>query len=595
MKLHVSKSKNSASLYVAKSVYDKGNRRTEIVETLGTEKELRSKLDGEDPYEWARAYIDKLNQEEKEGKRKVKVEFSPTKRIGKNIQRSFNGGYLFLQMIYSGLGMDNICSYIGRKYKFTFDLNIILSRLTYGRILFPASKLATREIAKTFIEAKNIGLQHFYRGLDVLAKEQDYIQAELYKNSLKISRRNTGVLYYDCTNFYFEIEQESGLRQFGINKENRPNPIVEMGLFMDGDGIPLAFCIHPGNTNEQVTLRPLEKKILKDFELSKFVVCTDAGLSSTANRRFNTMGERSFITTQSVKKMKGYLMDWSLDPKGWKLERKTDSAGPDKIYNLGQVLKYYNDPERTDTEKRGMESHIFYKERWINDDDLEQRLVVTFSIKYHNYQRHIRAKQVERAQKVIDTNPGKLKKANANDYKRFIKKEHCTKDGEKAEHELLSIDVSIIEKEAVYDGFYAVCTNMEGCVGDIVKVSKGRWEIEECFRIMKSEFKARPVYLGRDERIIAHFMTCFISLIIYRLLECRLTVNDEEGFPFTYDSLLDTLRDMDFLRIKGEGYIPLYKRTDITDALHDSFGFRTDSEIVSDKEMKKIIKISHKG
>ena len=593
MKLLVSASKNAASLYVARTIYNKGNRTSEIVETLGTEKELREKLNGEDPYEWARAYIAKLNQEEKEGKRKVKVEFSPDKRIEKNIQRSFNGGYLFLQKIYSKLGMGNICSYISSKYKFTFDLNTILSYLIYGRILFPASKLATKKISRTFIEAKEIDIQHFYRGLDVLAKEQDYIQAELYKNSLKMSKRNTNVLFYDCTNFYFEIEQEDGLRQYRKRKENRPNPIVEMGLFMDGDGIPLAFSIHSGNTNEQVTLKPLEKKILKDFELSKFIVCTDAGLSSTANRRFNSMGQRSFITTQSIKKMKAYLMKWSLDEKKWKLERK-GNAGTEKIYDLGQVLEYYNAPGRTEAEKTVMESQIFYKERWINDDGLEQRLVVTFSIKYYNYQRNIRAKQVERAQKVIDKNPGKLKKVNANDYKRFIKKEHCTEDGEKAEHEMLSIDESIIEKEAVYDGFYAVCSNMGGSVGDIVKVSKGRWEIEECFQIMKSEFKARPVYLGRDERIIAHFMTCFISLIIYRFLERQLTVNDDDGFPFTCDSLLDTLRNMNFFKIKGEGYVPTYERSDITDALHESFDFRTDSEIVSSKEMKKIINFSHK-
>ena len=593
MRLKVSKSKNAASLYVIRSTYVNKVHSSEVVEKLGTEAEIRERLNGADPYVWAKDYIDKLNAEEKENKRKVKLELSPTKVISKDNQRSFNGGYLFIQKIYNELGMKRICSSISEKYKFTFDLNLILSSLIYGRILFPASKLATKEISKTLIESPQIDTHHLYRSLDVIAKEQDFIQAALYKNSLKISKRNTGVLFYDCTNFYFEIEQEDGLKQYGKSKENRPNPIVEMGLFMDGDGIPLAFSIHPGNTNEQTTLKPLEKKILKDFELSKFVVCTDAGLSSIANRRYNSMGERSFVTTQSLKIMKAHLKDWSLDRRNWKMQSDNPSD-KDRVYHLDQVLEHYNAPERTAKEKSILESKIFYKERWINENDFEQRLVVTFSIKFWKYQRQIRSRQVERAQKMLDKNPSKIGKCNANDVKRFIKKEHCTADGEIAEKELLSIDQDVIDKEAIYDGFYAVCTNLDGQVKEVINVNKGRWEIEECFRIMKSEFKSRPVYLGRDERITAHFMTCFISLIIYRLLEKKLTTNIEDGFPFTCESLLDTLREMSFLKVGNEGYIPTYKRSNITDALHESYGFRTDTEIVSTKEMKKIIKSTQK-
>ena len=348
--------------------------------------------------------------------------------------------------------------------------------------------------------------------------------------------------------------------------ESRANPIVQMGLFMDSDGFPLAFCINKGNTNEQVTLKPLEQKIISDFGLSKFVVCTDAGLASTTNRKFNNVKNRAFITTQSIKKLKAHLKNWALDTKGW------HTSASNKTYDLSEL------DEKADMDK------IFYKQRWIKEDGLEQNLVVTFSLKYKNYQQTIRNRQMERAQKVIDTNPKKLKKCNANDYKRFISKSCSTADGEVADKELYSIDTDLIAQEEAYDGFYAVCTNLEEDASVIIKVNKRRWEIEESFRIMKSEFKARPVYLQRDDRIKAHFATCFISLMIYRLLEKKLCEQ------YTCGEIVSGLRNMNFYEINGEGYIPTYTRTDFTDDLHDKFGFRTDYQIVTMKHMKKIFK-----
>lgn len=544
IRLKVSKSKNAASLYVIKSTYINGVHSSKIVEKLGTYDELIKKLNGKDPYEWAKKYIEELNKKEKEATCEVIVKYSPTKVIAKDEQSSFNGGYLFLQQIYYELGLHKICKEISEKYKFTFDLNSILSRSIYGRILFPSSKLATCRLAKKLIEQPNFELQHIYRALEVIAKETDVIQSSLYNNSLKISKRNTGVLYYDCTNYFFEIEQEEGLKQYGLSKEHRPNPIVQMGLFMDGDGIPLAFNINKGNTNEQVTLKPLEKKILSDFHLSKFIVCTDAGLASESNRKFNNVGERAFITTQSIKKLKSHLKKWALDSKGWHLPNDV------KAYDISKL------DEEADKNK------IFYKERWIKENELEQKIIVTYSIKYRNYQRKIRNSQIERAQNTITTNPTKIKKRNQNDYKRFIKKTNCTPNGEIAEKEIYSINTELILKEEAFDGFYAVCTNLEDNASEIIKINTRRWEIEESFRIMKSEFEARPVYLSRDDRIKAHFTTCFISLIIYILLEKKL---DEK---YTCSEIISGLRDMNFYEIKGDGYIPTYTRTDFTDSLH---------------------------
>lgn len=570
MRLQVSKSKNSASFYVVKSIYLNGKRTNKVVEKLGTYEDLKKNLGGKDPYKWAEEYVENLNRLEKENiQPDVIAKYSPNKIIEKGAQRSFNGGYLFLQQIYHELGLDKICKNIKDKYKFTFDLNSILSRLVYGRIIFPSSKLKTNKLSLKFIEPPNFKLQHIYRALEYIAKESDYIQSELYANSLKVVKRNSNILFYDCTNYFFEIEEAEGLKQYGPSKEHKPNPIVQMGLFMDGNGIPLAFSISKGNTNEQQTLKPLEEKILEDFKLSKIVVCTDAGLASNDNRKFNDKDDRAFITTQSIKKLKNHLKDWALSPEGWRL------SGDNKTYNLNEL----DDIEDLDK--------VFYKERWIKENGLEQKLLVTYSIKYRNYHRKIRNSQIERALKVIK-NPAKLKKSNQNDYKRLIKSTNFTPDGEIAKKVSYNIDTNLILKEEAFDGFYAVCTNLEDDAEDIVKVNRRRWEIEESFRIMKSEFKARPVFLSRDDRIEAHFTTCFLSLIIYRLLEKKL---DEK---YTCNEIIDNLRDMNFNEIKAEGYVPSYTRTDFTDDLHDAFGFRTDYEIVTLKEMKKIFRATKK-
>ncbi len=576
MRLKVSRSKNSASLYVTKTVYIDKKERTITVEKLGTEAELREKLNGEDPYEWAKKYIEELNKKEKEQTRDVIVKYSQSKRIEKCIQKSFNGGYLFLQQLYHQLHLHKICRDISAKYKFTYNLDSILSRLIYGRILFPSSKLNTCQESKSLLEQPDFELHQIYRSLEVISKETDFIQSKLYENSLSVSKRNDRILYYDCTNYYFEIEQEDGLKQYGFSKDHKPNPIIGMGLFMDGDGIPLAFSVHSGNTNEQTTLKPLEERILKDFELSKLIVCTDAGLSSTKNRKFNDRNGRAFITTQSVKKLKKHLKEWALDPKGWHLYDRN------KSYDISLL----------DKDKRALEKYekeTFYKERWIKVDGLDQKLIVTYSLKYRDYQRQIRSRQLERAATLIESRPKEINKKNQNDFRRFISSTNVTEDGEVADKAIHSINKDAIANEEMYDGFYAVCTNLEDDAISIAKINHRRWEIEECFRIMKYEFKARPVHLSRDDRIRAHFTTCFLALVVYRYLEKCL------GEKFTCREITSGLRAMNFYHIPTEGYVPTYTRTDFTDVLHESFGFRTDTEIVSNREMKNIFKNTKKG
>lgn len=571
MRLRITKCKNTDIFYIIKTVYVNGKQKTKTVERIGNTNEVKQKSNGEDPYIWAKKYVDELNKKEQEGTREILIKKSQTQLIDKDKQNSFNCGYFFLEKIYYNLQLDKICEDITEKYQFKYDLNSILSRLIYGRIIFPSSKLAVNELSKKFIEQPNFELQHIYRALEVISKENDFIQSELYKNSLKISKRNTGVLCYDCTNYFFEIEEASGLRQYGPSKEHRPNPISQMGLFMDGDGIPLAFNITAGNTNEQGTLTPLEEKILKDFELSKFIVCTDAGLASNDNRKFNNKEGRAYITTQSIKKLKKHLKDWALDPKDWSV------IGDTKKYDISKL-------EETEESKKLNYNKTFYKKRWIIENGLEQALIVIYSLKYKNYQQKIRNAQIERARKAIQNKNIKIDKCNQNDYKRFILKTNVTDDGEVAENKVFTINQNAIAEEEKYDGLYGVCTNLEDNVEEIIKVNHRRWEIEESFRIMKSEFKARPVYLSRDDRIQAHFMTCFIVLLIHRLLEKKL----EE--KYTCEEIINCLREMNLMYIGEEGYIPEYTRTDLTDELHEKYGFRTDYEITTEKKIKKILK-----
>jgi transposase len=462
----------------------------------------------------------------------------------------------------------------------------VISRLIYTRIIYPSSKLSSYKQSKKFIEQPTFELHDIYRALSVLAEENDFIQAQLYKNSEKVLDRKKEVLYYDCTNFFFELEEEDELRRYGKGKQHQPLPLVGMGLFMDYDGIPLAFDIYPGNKNEQPTLKPLEQKVINDFGLEQVIVCTDAGLSSTANRKFNNrtvngVQTRSFITTQSVKQLPAYLKDFALDPDGWHL------AGSEETFNITEL------DSEDDCDK------VFYKDRWIVEDvsqkkqksgvkPLEQHLIVSFSLKYMNYQRKIRKGQIDRAVELINSGRYKQSAKNQNDPHRFIARTPATQDGEICSKELVTLNTDVIHEEEIYDGFYAVCTNLEDVnVEQIVRINKKRWEIEECFRIMKTDFKARPVYVQIEDHIKAHFITCFIALAVYRILEKKL------GERYTCDEIIDALRDMEMSHPKEKlGYIPVYTRTDLTDALHETAGFRTDYEIISDINMRKALRNS---
>ena len=572
MYVSITGSKNNQDVYIKYS-YRKENGKTSsrIYKKLGKLNDLLEQFAGdkEKLMAWVKEQAAFETELYKQKNGKISVEFSQAATIPLNEQRSFNVGYLFLQDLCTQLRLDKICRAIKDRHKFKYDFNAILTDLIFARILSPSSKLASYEYCQSLLEPPKYSLQDVYRSLSVIAEESDFIQSELYKNSNFLHPRNNRILYYDCTNYYFEIEEESDSKRYGKSKENRPNPIVTMGLFMDADGIPLAFDIFPGNQNEQTTLKPLESKILQDFNCSEFIYCSDAGLGSTSNRRFNSLGNRSYIITHSLKKMKKEDREIALNPTQFR------KIGSNKFIDLRTLDE--SDEEVYNT--------IYYKEVPVVTGSMDETLIVTYSPKYKAYQRKIRNRQIERAEKIIATPGRKRKGKNQNDPMRFIKRTSITPDGEIAEKQVYGLDEEQIQKEEMYDGFYAVITNLEGDVSEIIRINKQRWEIEENFRIMKTEFEARPVYVRRDDRIKAHFMTCYISLLLYRLLEKKL------GSIYTSGQILKTLRSMQVTLLNtASGYIPSYTRTDLTDALHKTFGFRTDYEFITKASMRTIIK-----
>lgn len=587
MRLNITKSKNEKHYSIIRDYRTiSGKRTTSVYENLGNQKTVEQRFGKENTIEEIKKYISSLNEELKQGKElPVTIIKNPNKKIEKNVRYKFNIGYLFLKDIYYSLKLDEMCGTITEKYQYKFNLNEILECLIYSRILWPSSKLSTYRQADKFIEKPVFSYNDIIRSLSYLANEFDYVQKYLFESSNKVMDRNYKVVYYDCTNFFFYTD-ENDFQKYGVSKEHQPLPLIQMGLFMDADGLPFALNINPGNTSETTTMIPSEEKFLKDYNMDgkNIVVCTDAAMCTDDIKKFNVKEGRGFVITQSLKKIKKELQEWALSQDEWRI--------------LGDLTKTYNikDIEQDEELKAIFYDKTFYKEIECETKSVKQSLIVTFSFRYQAWQRNIRKKQYERAQKLVyevnnqnqkakkKTDVEKIKiSKNPNDPKRFIKECRTTNEGEVAENILYSIDESLFKEEERFDGYYGITTNLIDDTKTVIKVMNGRWEIEESFRIMKEEFDSDNAYLSREDRLKAHFLTCYLALFIYRVLEHKLENK------YTVYEIIDCLRDMEVLETKGNGYLPAYTRTDLTDDLHLIFGLDTDTEIISYKKFKKLL------
>lgn len=560
-----------------------GGTSSRVYLKLGKASEIMDKYGCDDAEAWARQKLREVNDSIRDDKASVMVPYNPDMKIETGNWKTVHCGHMVLLPLYNKLGLAQFSAEVGRRHRFRYDFADILRKLVMCRVLFPDSKRATRECLNEFVDAPDFSLDDIYNFLGVLAEEITPLQKSLYEATRNELSRRTGVIYYDCTNYYFEIEKEDSLRRYGRSKEHRPNPIVQMGMFMDADGLPLAFCINPGNTGEQQTLQPLEEILANDFNLSEFVVCTDAGLASIDNRLYNTTEGRNYIVTQSIPQLPGTMKDWALEKKGWK--RLGDSD--DVTYDISEL--------NLENEK----GHLYYRERWFRENrsavkDYEERLIVTFSPKYALYQRQLRAQHMEKALEMIRRRSEKSRQTQQ-DPRRLISTVRCTDDGEVAQNTLMSLDTDLIEKEKAMDGLNCVATRLEDSVGDILHVNGFRYEIEHLFRVTKTEFDARPVYLRREDRIRAHFAICFVALLLLKAFQRQVNEGMDEDSRYSSEQIISALAGMKYNVVRGTGYVPAYSATALRSRCCETANLPIDRQIVLNRKMRQYVKMLNKG
>lgn len=583
--------------YILKSYRkDDGSTSTETVLKLGRLSAIAKEHPGVDPREWLERLASKMTQEEEATNEVVVLRLSPTKRIGHDNRRVVHGGDLLLNDLFYEMGLDKICSAIDQRGKFKFDFTDIMKKIVFGRILFPDSKLGTWQQAQSFINKPKFELEDIYKALGVMARESDFIQSSIFKNTNAVYNRNTDVIYYDCTNYFFEVEQADkeaeecinveelkkaknrGLRKYGHSKENRPAPIVQLGMFMDSDGLPLAFCINPGNTAETQTLIPLEEKLANDFSLSKFVCSTDGGLGSRENRKYNTTEGREYITVQSLKgtKVESKIRDWALKDEGWHI------SGFDGEYTIEEAKELLGD-KFTDT--------TLIKDRWfkVGNDGFEEHYIITYSQKYANYTKRTRDAQVARALKMLASGAD-LSKKSQNDCRRFIKSVAYTNDGEAAQNGLNLLDQEKIQEEAKYDGIYAIATSLEDAPSAVLRANHYRFEIEHLFRITKTDLELRPIYLSRTDRIIGHFITCFIALLMLKIMQKKVNDGHEENDLIPVEQIRESLSQIKYLYHESAGYEPSFNNNETIIRMQVALGKIIDTQIISRQKMKSLLR-----
>lgn len=609
MKLYYDKRLKDPTYYIQQGFRNGKKTTTKNIKRLGKHSELL--LITDDPLEYAKNEVKKMNEEYRSGRSEFIVTMDFNERIPStdspcSNSTSLNIGYLYLKDIYAKLNLSDFFKSVSSDRKITYDCNKICQFLTYARILDPASKYGTYDKLDTYYEKPQVEYQHMIRFLDILDRNSDKYLKHLFDNSENIVKRDTSVMYYDCTNYFFETEKPDeeivdevtgeiilGLRQFGISKENKTSPIVEMGLIMDSRGIPISMCIHPGNTNEQLTAVPLEKEVIKMTGNKKFIYCADAGLGSYNIRKFNDMGGRAYIVTQSVKKLGQEIKDIVFNDSNYRLLSNDDAITLKEMRTFNKKdannLSLYNDfaykviPANTAMDTGLYEEKVYKNGRTKKvkaKGTLHQYIIVTFSRKMMEYQRTIRERQLERAKKLLRLkDPEKIKKG-PNDIRRFLK----NTSSDTANYVL---DMDKIHEEEKYDGFYAVATNLDDSAKDILAVAQNRYKIEDCFRIMKTNFDARPVFLRKPERIRAHFLICYTALLIYRLMECKL---DDNLTHVTTSNLIKTLRNMNVVNMDDMYYKSIYSGSQALDALEKCFELQLNRKYYKPSDLNKIVK-----
>ena len=615
MKLFYDKKAKDPTYYAQQGIRNGKKTTTRNVKNFGKHSELLKITD--DPLTYVKKEIEKMNEEYRVGRIEYDLKADFNERVEHtddhaSMSKDLNIGYFYLQEVMQHLELDDFFSMATADRKITYDCYTILRFLTYARILEPGSKHRTWEHLEKYYEKPSFDYQHLLRCMDVLNDNYDACLRWLYDKSSSFVKRDTSILYYDCTNFYFECEKEDdivvdevtgeimcGLRKYGVSKEHRPNPIVEMGLFIDRNGIPVSMCLHPGNTSEQLTAVPLEKEILKMTQGAKFIYCADAGLGSYNIRKFNSMGGRAFIVTQSIKRLSDVLKASVFNDYDYRLLSNDKPVSVEELKSMDKAdeknLPLYKDMAyKVITADRAVDLGLYEEKVLANGKIkkvkatgmLKQKVIITFSRKMMEYQRAVRNRQIERARRMVERNDPEEIKKGPNDVRRFMKRTATTKSGEKVTVKY-AIDEEKIKEEEKYDGYYAVATNLDDPAKDILDVSHNRYKIEDCFRIMKTNFSGRPAFHWTEPRIRAHFLICYTALLVYRLLERQL---DQQGTHITTENLITTLKNMNVVNVHDIEYMSIYKGSKTLDALTKLSSLDLDRVHYRPKDLNRKIK-----
>lgn len=647
MKVYFANTKNGTLAYIRKSVRINGKSTTVPVKKLGLLSEIQKETGCADPRQWVIDMAQKMTEEEKAGSLPVEISFKSNQEIELGERPLRFGGDLLLASLYNRLGLPDICKQILKSSRAKYDLNRILEVLVMGRILFPSSKSGTFELAKSLVYPPSFAEEEMFRALSLLSAHSETIQAQVYKHSQHVVKRRQRVIYYDCTNYYFEIENNdkdyidqetgeiiTGLRKRGKSKEGRPNPIVQMGMFMDMDGIPLAYTIFPGNESEQTSLQPLEEILNRRFDMTDYVVSTDAGLASESNRRYNMAEGRDYICVQSIPSLRSADRDMVVAPEGWRISycksdeyRKEleDRFSKDGIFNLSTLRKGLEDCPDLLKNVTLYKEIIVEKEQkienpaWLsaqktspdtkpvdaqgkaiphyNKSTRKERTIVTYSHDYALYLAHKRNERIAIANKIVKNKQTKSRTSQQSPLN-YVEQVHKTDDGQTAVKVEMHIKQDVIDQEERFDGFYAYGTSLEDHALTVLKARSFHHEIEHLFRTTKTFLDARPVYLQRQDRIKTHFLICFLAMVILKILQRQITEANQGTYakdPLTMDALIGTLRDYKFGTLPGANYQPMFIRTTLTDQLQELVGINANTQIISSQKMKTMYRKVNKG
>ncbi|PWA04677.1 IS1634 family transposase [Pueribacillus theae] len=566
MFLRKMKNKKTGRTYlsIVHSYRDKETKKTrsKTIKSLGYLDELEKEYD--DPISYFEKEIAQMNKQQEEERSSISINLEKGQRIQVDETNRKNLGYAALSKIYHELGIHTFLINKQRHTKNDYDANSIMKLLVFARLLYPASKKKTYDNKELFFEKTDFSLDDLYRCLSFFNKHKDALQLWIHERIKEQHGRNTSLVYYDVTNYYFEIDEQDELRRKGVSKEHRPDPIVQMGLFMDTDGIPITYGLYSGNTLDKQTLIPMLGNIQRNFSLGKTIVVADKGMTTGDNIWYTLSAKNGYILSYSIRGANQKFKEYVLDQNDYR------SIGDDF-----KIKSRLYPREITVTAKSGKKIK----------KTVDEKQVIFYSRKYALKAKADRAAALEKAKDLIN-NPSKYNRATAFGAAKYVK--NLTFDSKTGEilnsaKQSLFFDEEKLRKEEELDGYYAILTSeYQESDERIVEIYRGLWKIEESFKVTKSDLESRPVYLSRQEHIEAHFLTCFVSLVIARLLEYRL-----KG-KYSITTVLDSLRKASCSHIQ-ENYYLFDHYDEVLSDIKKEMGIDLGKKCLSLGEIKKIL------